>query len=127
MAQTSPKALGGRIKNALGKRSQRELAKKLQVDKNTISNWVTGKSTPDALRLVEIAQFTGRPVGYFLDLGPEFSSPPASEEVNILRGQLELLRQLYAEERRHSDEALIQRVTEVCNQHFDALKQILKR
>ena len=48
------------------KTTQRELAKSLGVERGSISNWVTGKRTPDAYMMTQIAEYFNVTVDFLL-------------------------------------------------------------
>lgn len=69
--------------------SQKELATKLNVVRQTISKWETGLSLPDAQLLIRLSEELDVPVGQLLDQTEEFAQLDAmAAQLALLRGQL---------------------------------------
>lgn len=60
--------------------SQTDLAGKVGIDQRTISNYETGKSTPDAIALSKFADVFQVSIDYILFRTDECDLPPASEK-----------------------------------------------
>jgi len=56
-----------KLKAARGDRSLEELAKSIDVSRQTISRWEKGEGEPNASELAAIAQFTGKPLKFFYE------------------------------------------------------------
>jgi transcriptional regulator with XRE-family HTH domain len=63
---------GEKIRNALLEAglTQKQLADKLGVKQQLISNWINGFSNPKDLSLKKIAAATGKPLSYFIENNP---------------------------------------------------------
>ena len=66
------KQSGEKIRNALLEAglTQKQLADKLGVKQQLISNWINGFSNPKDLSLKKIAVATGKPLSYFIENNP---------------------------------------------------------
>ncbi len=67
----SPEArrrLGVRLRAArdLARMSQRDVAAELQISRQTVSNWESGRALPDALQVIHLAQTYGTPTDFML-------------------------------------------------------------
>ena len=84
--------------------NQTSLAKKSGVKQNTISQWLTGTSTPNLATLEKISKALGVPANYFFDnsgsvkgnnnvVGSNNNSVPADvqKDIKLLSTQVELL------------------------------------
>jgi transcriptional regulator with XRE-family HTH domain len=54
-----------KLREARGERSLEDLAKTINVSRQTVSRWEKGETEPDASELAGIAAATGKPLEYF--------------------------------------------------------------
>ncbi|KAF1296206.1 hypothetical protein BAU15_10495 [Enterococcus sp. JM4C] len=63
--------------------TQEELSTRINVSRQTISNWERGYSTPDAENLKIISEFYNVPIGYFIDDFTHMVHSPQAENDSI--------------------------------------------
>lgn len=85
--------VGDRIRNAREKKGwlQKELARRVHVEPQTVSNWERGVTTPDLDKLEALGRELDHPVSYFL-LSPEeekVGDSASAAEIQRLRERVE--------------------------------------
>lgn len=60
------------------------MAKRLDIARQTYLDLETGKTEPRITTLMQIAEITGRPIGWFIDQTPEVNADEASWELSRL-------------------------------------------
>ena len=91
--------IGENIKRARLKQgiSQKELAVRIHVVRQTVSKWENGRSVPDAEMLIQIADFLDVPVNQLLDVEPK------NESIQSLADELDRLNTELAQKNKRED------------------------
>lgn len=93
--------VGNRIKLAIkdGGFTQEEIATKIGVSKNTMSNYVTGKRSIEATLLAKIAHVCKKPINYFIESEDAkiIDQENVYYEINKLRNENEKLKKKISE------------------------------
>jgi transcriptional regulator with XRE-family HTH domain len=87
------KRLADEIRRALGSRSQKWLAERLDVDQTTVSSWVRGQVSPRIERLTEIEEVLGLPAGHLrrIAVGDLAAETPGDYRIDPLMGKMQRL------------------------------------
>ena len=86
---------------------QADLAKKLKIRQNTVSNWETGRHEPDQDALREMSKLFGVSIDYILG-NTDIKNPLTSEDMNGLTEKQIKILEMMGELPEHDQDDLIQ-------------------